>query len=209
MKSTQAQPPDFRVRLGAGVEKEFGKKITVGIEYEHRFDNYLTTFDKAFIEPTFSFDPFDFLSFGAGYRLVYDQNITRERHYEQRFSGFARLKYDFDDFEIKYKTTIQYGADDLTNTVFSYGNKLVNRHALELEYNWFGLPLVPFAGYEFFIHINNPNGAIINQYRLKVGMDYKLTGASTFTLYYLFENEFNIAYPVDSHVAGVKYRFKF
>ncbi|MCF8358005.1 MAG: DUF2490 domain-containing protein [Prolixibacteraceae bacterium] len=208
LKTATAQRTDFRARFGAGIEKEFGN-FTAGIEYEHRFDNVLTTFDKALIEPSVSYEVTDFFDVGAQYRIEYDQNIKRERRFEQRISVNARLKYEFDDFEFKYKTILQYGSDDLSNPFYIAGNKLVNRHSFEIEYNWFGLPLVPFAGYEFFIHLNDARGTIINQYRIEAGIDYDMDWASTFTFFYRFENEFNIAYPTDSHTLGLKYRFKF
>lgn len=208
LKTATAQTTDFRARFGAGIEKEFGN-LTAGIEYEHRFDNYLTTFDKALIEPSVSYEVAGFFDVGAQYRIEYDQNIKRERRFEQRISVNARLKYEYDDFEFKYKTILQYGSDDLTNSIYNVSNKLVNRHSFEIEYNWFGMPLVPFAGYEFFIHLNDPRGAIVNQYRIEAGIDYDMDRASTFTFFYRFENEFNIAFPTDSHSLGLKYRFKF
>ncbi|HPR31061.1 MAG TPA: DUF2490 domain-containing protein [Prolixibacteraceae bacterium] len=204
-----AQYTDLKARLGISVEKEISKKLSAGLEYEHRFDNMLTTFDKALVEPSVSYDLSKLFRIGLSYRFSYDQNIKRERRYEQRASLSLRFDPSFDDFKLKVKTTLQYGSDDLTNPVFNYSQKLISRNAIELEYDWFGLPLTPYVGFEFFYHINNPNGGIVNQTRVKAGIDYEWNRSSTFTAYYLFENEFNIAYPVDAHVFGIGYRYNF
>lgn len=204
-----AQRNDFRLRLSGEIETELLNDLKGSLEYEHRFDQNLSTFDKAFFEPKLSYDlPNDF-RIGAKYRIMYDQNRSRERELSQRISAYVRYGIDIDDFELKLTTTLQYGFDDLTNTVFSSKQKLINRNAAAIEYNWFGQPYTPFVEYEFFVHTNHPNGAIVNQWRLKMGTSVKLSRASSLDFFYLFENEFNVVAPVDSHVIGAKYAYSF
>lgn len=204
-----AQAGDFRLRLSGEIEKELLNDLKGSIEYEHRFDQNVSTFDKAFVEPKLSYDlPNDF-SIGAKYRIMYDQNRSREREFRQRISAYFRYGFNLDDFDLKLSTTLQYGFDDLTNTNFSREQKLVNRYAAEIEYNWFGQPYTPFAEYEFYIHTNHPNGAIINQWRIKLGTAIKLSRSAKLDIFYIFDNEFNVVAPVDSHVLGAKYAYSF
>jgi hypothetical protein len=208
-KISNAQTTDFKLRAGLKVQKEISKKITASIEYEHRFDNYLTTFDQALIEPSISYDIIKPLSIGAEYRFMYDQDLKRQITYKQRGSLFIRIKKSFGDFDFKIRTAIQYGFDDLTNSTSNSRNKIVSRNTLSIDYNWFGTKFTPFAGYEFFYHVNNPNGGIINQWRFKIGSSYRISKSSDVFFNYIFENEFNVAYPIDAHVVGFGYSFKF
>ena len=209
VNTVNAQTTDFRMRLSAKAQKDISKKLSGSIEYEHRFDQMLTSFDKAFLEPSLSYNISKPIRIGAEYRLVLDQDKTRQKSFEQRVAAFIRYKINIDDFEIQLKTALQYGFDELTNSNFSYNQKLTNRNLIALDYNWFGKKFIPFLSYEFFYHINHPNGGIINQSRIKAGSSYQLSKNSKIQIYYLFENEFNVAYPVDAHIVGASYSYVF
>ena len=209
LKISNAQTTDFRLRTGVKIQKEFSKKFDASIEYELRFDNNLTKFDQTLIEPSVSYNVAKPLTIGAEWRFMYEQDLKRRISYKQRGAFFLRFKKSFGDFDFKLKTAIQYGFDDLTNTDLNNHKKIINRNSLSVDYNWFGSKLTPFAGYEFFYHINNPNGGIINQSRLKLGTSYRFSKASEFSAYYIFENEFNIANPVDANIVGFAYSYKF
>lgn len=204
-----AQTTDFRLRAGLKIQKDISKKFTASFEYEHRFDNYLTTFDQALLEPSVSYDIKKNLSIGAEWRFMADQDLKRFIRYKQRGAFFIRFKKSMGDFDFKLKTALQYGFDDLTASSNNSRKKLINRNSLEVDYNWFGTKFTPFAGYEFFYHINDPNGSIINLWRLKAGTSYQFSKSSDISIYYIFENEFNVASPVDANVIGFSYCFKF
>lgn len=207
--STDAQNVDTRLRLSTKIQKELNDDLNLGFEYQHRLDQNLSTFDKAFIEPSISYDVFDGIRVGALYRAILDQNSTRRQQFKQRVAGYVRYSQEIDDFEIKLKTALQYGFDDLANPSFSYDQKLINRNLIELEYNWFGSKFTPFVSYEIFYHINHPNGGILNQWRLKSGTSYKLSKQSRIQLYYLFEHEFNVENPGDANIFGFGYSYRF
>jgi hypothetical protein len=208
LKSMAGQT-DFRMRLAAGADADLTKDLSAGLEYEHRFDQFLTTFDKALLEPSISYDLSKHWKLGFLYRITLDQNSRRERQFEHRISGSLRYDFELDDFEIKLKTILQYGSDDLTNSPFSSQQKILSRNSFELEYNWFGKRHTPFIKYELFTHLNNPGGAIANQSRLTVGTAFKLSKNSKIDLAYLFENEFNIVAPTDAHILSIGYSYSF
>ncbi|MBN2807179.1 MAG: DUF2490 domain-containing protein, partial [Prolixibacteraceae bacterium] len=173
--NSMAEGTDFRLRMAAEVETELTNDLSAGLEYEQRFDQFLTTFDKALLQPSVSYDLNKHWKLGFLYRITLDQNARRERQFEHRISGSLRYDFKLDDFEIKLKTILQYGSDDLTNSLFSSQQKILSRNSFELEYKWFGKPYTPFIKYELFTHLNNPGGAITKQSRLSVGAAYKLS----------------------------------
>jgi hypothetical protein len=204
-----AQTTDLRLRAGVKVQKKISKDFLANIEYEHRLNNYLSTFDKSNLQVSLSYDINKNIRTGISWRASADQNRRRIIEYKQRGSVFLRYKRSIDDFDINLKTLLQYGFDDLTNPSFSYGQNLINRNSIGIEYNWFGTKLKPFIGCELFYHVNHPNGGIINNFRIDLGILYRISRNSDLSFYYLFDNEFNVAYPVDAHVIGIGYTFKF
>lgn len=203
-----AQTTDFRLRAGINVQKDFTKRFSANIGYEHRFNNFFTTY-QALIEPSVSYEIIKPLSIGAEWRIMADQDIKRRIKYKQRGAISLRYKKTIGDFELKLKTAIQYGFDDLTNDTSNNRKKIINRNSIAVDYDLFGSRFTPFAGYEFFYDINNPNGGIINQSRTKLGTSYRISKASDLSAYYIFENEFNVANPVDAHIIGFSYEYKF
>ncbi len=203
-----AQTTDFRARLSGGVSADITSRLKADLEYEHRFDKNLSTFDKAYLEPALSFEITKAFKVGASYRVMLDQSWNRRYGFEQRAGAFVRYDTKIDDFAFKAKTALQYGFDDLTNASNFSQQKLISRTAFEVAYNWFGSRFKPFASYEFFVHLNHPNGTIANQWRLKAGTDYKLSKKAALNVYYLFENEFNVVAPVDAHVLGAGFSYK-
>lgn len=208
-RTGNAQTTDFRARLSGKISTDIGKVLKADLEYEHRFDYNLTHFDKAIIEPSLSLSLSKAVDIGVSYRAMYDQNSKRQNEIKQRSTVFARYGTKLNDLKFKLKTALQYGFDDLTNTSVFDSRNLISRTAFEIEYNWFGSRFTPFAGYEFFVHLNHPNGAIANQWRLKAGTDYKIARNLTCNVYYLFENEFNVVAPTDAHVLGAGFAYKF
>ena len=204
-----AQNPDFGLRLSSALNKEFSKKLDASIEYEHRFDQNLSTFDKAFLEPSLSYQLIKDVKIGAIYRVMLDQNKVREQSIKQRVAMYLRYKLSYSDFNFKFKTALQYGFDDINNASFSFDQKLINRNSIGIDYDWFGKKFKPYAEYELFYHINDPKGGIINQWRFKIGSNYKISKSSELSMYYLLEHEFNVVAPVDANIIGVGYSFSF
>ncbi|HPS11758.1 MAG TPA: DUF2490 domain-containing protein [Prolixibacteraceae bacterium] len=202
-----AQTTDFRLRAGISVEKELSKKMAVAVGYEHRSYNHFTLFQEL-VEPSVSYEVIKPLTIGAEWRIMADQNLKRRVSYKQRGAISLRYKKEIGDFDLKIKTAIQYGFDDLTNTSGNF-NKLINRNSVSIDYTIYKSKFAPFASYEFFYYLNDPHGGIINQSRLRAGTSYRLSKAAEISAYYLFENEFNVADPVDSHIVGFSFGYKF
>ncbi|MBP7507879.1 MAG: DUF2490 domain-containing protein [Prolixibacteraceae bacterium] len=207
--SADALSNDFRARLSVSAETEIINDLSASVDVETRFDKYLTTYDRSFVEATLSYDIIKPLRFGVSGRFMHDMNDVRKFSTAYRASAYLRYKTSIDDFDLKIKTAVQYGFDELSSSFASGMNKLISRNSIGIDYNWFGTRFTPFAEYEFFYHINNTNGGIINQSRIKGGISYKINKPSEISLFYMFENEFNVARPVDSHIIGFNYNFKF
>jgi hypothetical protein len=206
--SVQAQSTDVRSRMAIELSGDITNRMEGSIEIQERQKNNLATFDKAFVEPALSYKLNKAWRTGVEVRLMVDSKRNGSVAYRMRPAAYLRYKFDVDDFEIRLKTSLQYGFDDLTNLYLSYNQKLISRNSVNIEYNWFGTKLKPGIGAEFYYHINNPQGGIVNQVRLKAGVNYRINKKSNIDVYYLFDNELNVSYPVDAHVLGLTYALK-
>lgn len=202
-----AQQTDVRMRLSGGIDKDITKKLNAGLEYEHRFDKYLTTFDKAFVEPSFSYSIDRNLRLGASYRAGFSQTNSRNQKIQHRSSAYIQYRFRFDDFRIRLRSILQYGFDDITNTTSGSNRNLVNRNSIQIDYSIFGTKLRPYAKYEMFYHMNHPKGGIINQQRATLGTQYGLTRKTTLSAFYMFQDEFNVVAPVDAHIFGFGFSY--
>ncbi len=206
-QGAQAQSDDFRTRAGIKASHTFTNGLNTSLELQGRLRANSSLFHRALIEPEISYDlPFNF-RIGAGWRSELNQSVKRNQSVRHRVSSYARYKFEVGDFEYGLKTQLQYGSDELSFSSFQ-NNTLTNRNSVEIAYNWFGKKTTPYAEYEFHTHLNNSNGAIINQMRYTMGASYKLRKGRSFDLFYLFEDEMNVVNPVDSHSLGLIFKFK-
>lgn len=197
-----SQQTDLRLRLFGELEKEIVKDLNMSLEYEHRFNKNLTAFDKAFFEPSLSYDFNKQYRIGASCRMGLSDNDVRKRKYQYRTSAYLQYRFKVDDFRIRFRTVLQYGFDDISSISSFLVNNLVNRNSVQVDYDWFGSRLRPYAKYEFFFLVNHPQGGIINQQRFSAGTKYKVSKALSLNAFYMFENEFNIVSPINSHIFG-------
>lgn len=209
IKKSQAQQTDVRLRLYGGVDTDITKQLNAGLEYEHRFDKFLSSFEKAFIEPSLAYSFNKKFRIGANYRLALSQNNMRNQKIQNRTSAYVQYRLNIDDFRIRFRTILQYGFDDISSATYSFQNKLINRNSVQVDYEWFGKKIRPFAKYEFFYHINHPQGGIINQQRVTAGTKYSFSKAMSIDLFYMFENEMNIVAPSNSHILGFGFGYSF
>ena len=80
------------------------------------------------------------------------------------------------------------------------------RSRLQVEYDIKGLPLTPFASYEFSNNLSE--GFHLDKQRLTVGADYKIKKKHTLSLAYIHENGADDD-SGNMHVISVGYKFKF
>lgn len=205
--STQAQSDDFRTRAGIKASHAFSNGLNTSIELQGRLRANSSLFHRLLVEPEISYDLPARFRIGAGWRSELNQSVKRNRSLRHRISTYARYKLEIGDFEYGFKSQLQYGSDELTISSFR-NNTLTNRNTVEIAYNWFGRKITPYAEYELHTHMNNPNGAIINQMRYTIGASYKLRQGRSFDFFYLFEDEMNVVNPVDSHSLGLVFKFK-
>lgn len=197
--SSFAQREDLTLRAGTKVYKELSKKWTTTMEVEYRLQNNFSEMDRILFEPGITYKLNKAFRFGAIYRY----NIKTHQKFQYEFTNRLKLhadyKIDFSDFELKLRTAFQYDYDDLVNFVGG-DNRLINRNLIGLEYDIFGTKLTPSINFEYFHHLNNPDGDIIKSWRSGAGLAYPLNKKLFVEVSYLFDKDTYGINPMNTHI---------
>lgn len=204
-----AKDYDTQLRTGIKLKSDILKNLDGSVDIQYRLRNNLLTYDKALIEPELVYTVHKKWKVGLNYRFINSQTRNYTIKYRHRSAAF--LRYDkklMKDFEIKVRTMLQYGFDEFSNSLFDAGQKLISRNRFVIEYDLFGSPITPSAGYEFFYHINNVNGSIINQWRVSAGMDYRISNRSVLSASYLLNNDRINPTTDNAHIIMIKLNYE-
>lgn len=228
-----AQGDDFGVWTSVGVEKDFGKKWSVGAEGEFRTRNDSRTADRWSFGVDGSCKIIKGLKVEAAYSLLYDNNRESISCHEDgsynnwrpsywglrhRFSvsltgsvSAGRFKLSLRErWQYTYrpkKTTERYDFDNSCwedNAVKGKG-KNVLRSKLKVEYDIARCKVDPYADVELF------NAWALQKTRCTVGADWKIKKRHTVGLYYRYQsvNDKDDDNDVGEHILGVNYKYKF
>lgn len=207
--STVAQNIDFGNRYGINIGTELLDDLDFGLELESRTKNSGTSLDKYLVNPGIKYKINKSLRVGIDCRLSVAADQELQREIGQRYSANLRYEKEFDDFEIKLKTSLQYSLNEFLSPFFDVRNELVNRNSISVDYNWFGTKITPNAAFELFHALNETGGPITYKYRVKAGFNYELNSNLDFDLFYLYDQEMNGVNPEQFHVLGIAANYEF
>ena len=229
-----AQSDDFGIWTSVGVEKNFGKKWSIGAEGEFRTRNVSKTADRWSFGLYGSYKIVKGLKLSAGYTLLYDNNKESISYHEEdgtfnnwrpsywglrhRFSVSLTGSVDAGRFKLSLrerwqytyrpeKTTDRYDFDNEwweDKTVRGKGRNVM-RSRFRVEYDVAKCKIDPYADVELY------NAMALQKVRYTVGADWKVKKKHSFGLYYRYQsvNSKDDDNEPNSHILGMSYKFKF
>jgi len=201
-----SQSTDTKLWAGLEIEKEINKKIIGSLEFEQRFDNNISSFDKLLIEPAISYKLNKKWSFYISYRLWYQRNTVQVYELHSRTTLGVSFDKKIKGVKLKLASKMQYGIPDLSENNFYFTRRLVSRNSLKLSYEIFGSRFTPFLKYELFTSLKRLN--LLNyQWRLITGTSIYLNKALDLKLYYALEHEFNVVNKMNSNIFGIGIKY--
>ena len=126
-----------------------------------------------------------------------EATTTRERYRDRVTPGFSTDKPIYNG----------YYLDDRVETQKKAKTEQYLRSRLGVDYNIKGIPLTPFATYEFSNNLKD--GFHLDKTRLTIGADYKIKKQHTLTLGYIYTKGHDDDNIKDTHAINVGYSFKF
>lgn len=207
--SIWAQQEDFQSRLGVGVSGDIDHSLGWDFKIEQRWKSNAIRYDRTLLQGALSYDPFSFLSIGAGYRASFMRKYDERTVYKQRLQTDVELKHKVERLKLIYRSRLQYGFNDFQSFESTASSTFVWRHRIGLKYYPFGLPIRPSISAEIFQNFSNDEGPKVDGVRYIVGVDYLLSQDFSIGLSYLINKEINVSDPLTEYILSVGLDYKF
>lgn len=201
------QQKDFQTWFEAEVEKSLKNGIDLSGEFEQRFYDNSTRYDRTQLTLSASYDPLYYLSVGGGLRFLSAADKDGDLHPAFRIHADARGKYTEWGVDFSLRVRFQYGFEEFLYITSFSENAFVNRYRAKVAYHIFGTRFDVFASLEPWGLINNYNGTFFRRMRYAAGGSYRLNIRSEVGLRYIIEDEFNRLNPLQSHIFVFSYSY--
>ncbi len=230
-----AEPDDFGMWFGAGVEKKLGKNWSAEVEGEWRLKDNVSATDRFSIGASVGYKINSWLKASAGYEFMDERNaggLTSSGNYynstywypRHRLSAAltgawkaGRWKFSLRERWV-YTYTPSYDRHrmNMNSSSAAYGTitdktkngkaKNVLRSRLQVEYN------IPHCHFNPYVSAEMYNAWNVQKMRYSVGTEYKFDKKNAVKLYYLFQDRVSQDEDdseQDQHVIGVSYKYSF
>jgi hypothetical protein len=189
------------------IEKEFSKKITVGIDQELRLRDNYSRLNLFYTNLSIDYKIKKGFKISIGYRLVNKYLKEGYLSYRNRLMLDATYKYKYNNFILNYRSRVQAEVRDYYSSELGKFPEWYWRNKFDLKYDFNNF--TPYVGTEFRYQIHDPRNPVsdkgFHRSRVYAGIDYEINKSNTFGIYYLNQQEFNIEDPNIIHIIGLKY----
>lgn len=209
LNSVFAQTDDFGVWLSVGAEKKINK-WTIEFEQELRTMENSGKIERISSSLGADYKLFKPLKIGLSYQYITLNDLENDdlqpRH---RLNMYAQGKYELGRLTISLRERVQVTYKDETERTYKMNPKWSLRNKLKADYNIPHSPFSPFATFEAFYQLNNPDGNKFDNLRYSLGTEYKLNKHHALNAYLMIDKEINVKNPIKRFVTGVSYVYSF
>ncbi len=203
---TKAQNADNRslIYLGAGIEKEFMKQLSAGVDLESRFCKASGT-QEILVTPSIEYQPIKYLQLGVEYRANYEHKNDKGGSWSGRFG--ASLGASISPWILKLEVREKYcnysdDSEDGDGVHLQYLRTKVGASA-KIK----AIKLTPYISYEFFYNVERK---LVDKDRYTVGVKKKISKRNTIGLEYMLEEKFNRGknkIDINKHIFALNYKY--
>ena len=205
----QGQDRDFQTWWEFEFDRSLGGSIQLEGELEQRFKGNSLQYDRTLLTLGVEYDVLSWLSLSGAGRVVFVANRDGLVYPRYRIHFDATGSYKLSGFTFSFRTRMQYGFEEFLYFGDLQQNSLVSRNRLKARYHFFGTRFSCFAALESWHNLSRlPDPAFVHM-RYQAGVSFAPSFRSTFTLRYLFEDEFNVNNPDQLHILVVGYAHSF
>jgi hypothetical protein len=204
----KAQENDAELWSSIELKKKIGSKFKVSLKESLRFKENITRIKKGFAELGISYSINKFIATTLSYRYTKRQNIDFGYSNRHRLSVALSFNLKIDRFSLSYRTRFESRYIDVYSSDDGKVPERYNRNKFGIEYNIKGLKITPFAAYEFYYQLNNPQKNEIDKMRYTAGFEYKINKRNKIGLFYRIQQEINVNNPIRNYIIGVSYIYK-
>lgn len=204
--SLNAQVNDFETWNSINLSIKPIKKTTFYLSQELRMFENSTQFKKYLVDVGGEVKVYKKFKLTLGYRYSRFNDLPEAYKNEHLFSGSLGYSLGFDRFNLSVQTKFQHsyevnGWKTIRSTETTFRNKL------SLAYDIYRSPLSPYAYYELFTLLNEPDGTYNEKYRLLGGVKYKLQGSQSIAAFFGIQK--SLLKAENTYITGLKYSITF
>jgi hypothetical protein len=190
------------------VDKKLNNKFSIFLTEEFRLKENFTTINLFYTDIGVEVRPAKFLKVALAYRLIEKNLIDETYSYRHRLMLDITVKKKFGNFALSYRHRLQSEVRNIYSSELGALPEWYSRNKLTVKYD-FEKKIIPYIAAEFRYQITNPRLVESNntwhRSRYIAGFDYKANDKSTFGLYYLIQNEYNVSAPQNLYIIGLEY----
>ncbi len=213
-----AQQENYGTRLGMGVEKKLNN-WTFAAEGELRTIYYVRLISRGSLQLSADYKIAKPLTVGAGYEFMNYLDV-KYKDYQLRHRAYAQVtgKAEWKRFTFSLREKIQLTTKDETDRIkpngkidtYAINPAWLSRTRVKISYNINKSQIAPYLSFEANYQLNNPDGNMMDNYKLTLGATYKLNKKHSFDFYLLGNKDISlIADEEQSKFAlGISYTFK-
>lgn len=194
------------------VEKKFNEKFSLFLTEEFRLRENFTRVNLFYTDIGAEVRPAKFLKLALSYRNIQKNLIDGTYGFRHRIMLDITLKKKFGNFALSYRQRLQrevrspYTSEDGMLPEWYSRNKFTVKYDMDK-------PLTPYIAaelrYQLVNHRMVESDGTWHRIRYILGADYKVNDRSTFGLYGLMQNEFNVKSPQSIYILGLEYSYSF
>lgn len=204
-----AQSDDFGVWASVVVEKKV-EKWAFEFEQELRTMENTSKIERVSSSIAADYKLFKPLKIGASYQYITLNDLENDdlqpRH---RLNLYAQGKYELGRFTFTLRERAQLTYKDETERTYKINPKWSLRNKLKVDYDIPHFKVSPFASFEAFYQLNNPDGNKFDNLRYSCGAEYKFNKHHALNLFGLVDEEMNVKDPIRRFVIGTTYSYSF
>ena len=196
------------IYLGAGLEKEFSKKLTAELDLQGRFCHAKET-QEFLITPKIEYEPIKFFSVGTEYRAKLSHEKGEDSEWTGRFGAWMKAKWSPSILKLEARIKYCNYTEDAADRDGNYSNEQYFRTKFLAGVKIKSLKLTPYISYEWFYEFNRN---LVDKDRLTVGVKKKLNKRNALTFEYMFEERFNrgkTKKDINNHIFSLSYQYTF
>lgn len=203
------QNSDFQSWWEFQFDFSLGNSLQLEGELEQRFRNNSQQYGRTLLTMGLEYDATQWLSLGGAVRALLVADQEGQVHPRYRIHFQATGSYGLAGFDFSLRTRMQYGFEDFLYFTDLRDNSLVSRNRLKGSYHIFGTKFGVFATVESWHNLSRLPDPAFKNMRYSAGVRYALNFKSTFSLRYIFEDEFNVNNPDRFHILVLGYDHSF
>ena len=196
------------IYLGAGIEKEFSKKLTAELDMQARFCHAKES-QEFLVTPKIEYEPINFLAVGTEYRAKLSHEKGESSEWTGRFGAWLKAKWSPSILKLEARLKYCNYTDDIMDRDGKYANEQYLRTKLGASVKIKSIKLTPYISYEWFYELNRN---LVDKDRVTVGLKKKLNKRNADSFEYMFEERFNRGKSkkdINNNIFSLSYQYTF